>query len=50
MRETHTPGRTVRIPEDVWKAAQARAAERGETMTAVIERALKRYIRQPPRK
>lgn len=45
-----TPHRTVRIGDPVWLPAQAIAAARGETMTAVIERALRRYINQhtPP--
>lgn len=38
-----TPIRTVRVPDDVWQAAQATAAEKGETVSAVIVRALKRY-------
>ena len=38
-----TPRRTVRVPDDVWKAAQDKAAEKGETVTDVIVRALKRY-------
>ncbi len=37
------PIRTVRVPDDVWHAAQAKAAERGESVSAVIVRALKRY-------
>lgn len=44
----HTPIRTVRVPDDTWKAAQERAAERGETVSAVVVRALERYIRQHP--
>lgn len=40
-----TPLRAVRVPDEVWKAAQARAAEKGETVTDVILRALKRYGR-----
>lgn len=40
-----TPLRSMRIPDDVWAAAQKRAAERGETVTAVIVRALRRYGR-----
>ncbi len=38
-----TPIRTVRVPDDVWQSAQERAAEKGETVSAVIVRALKRY-------
>lgn len=40
-----TPLRSVRVPDDVWQAAQRRAAERGETVSAVIVRALRRYGR-----
>lgn len=39
------PVRTVRVPDDEWTAAQRRATERGETLTAVIRRALRRYAR-----
>ena len=45
-RETHTPPRSVRVPEDLWQAARARAAERGETVTDAIVRALERYVRR----
>ena len=40
-----TPQRTVRVPDDVWAAAKARAEQRGETVTDAIVRALKRYGR-----
>ena len=40
-----TPIRSVRIPDEEWRAAQERAAERGETVTDVIRRALERYAR-----
>ena len=43
MAET-TP-RAIRIPDDVWQAALAKAAERDETVTAVVLRALRRYIK-----
>ena len=39
-----TPIRNVRIPDHVWDRAKEIAAERGETLTAVIEQALRRYI------
>jgi predicted HicB family RNase H-like nuclease len=41
----HTPRRSVRVSEELWTAAQVKAAERGETVTDVIVRALKRYVR-----
>ena len=40
-----TPIRTFRIPDDLWLAAQERADERGESVTAVVIRALQRYVR-----
>ncbi|MGZ4521922.1 MAG: hypothetical protein ACXVXO_00680 [Mycobacteriaceae bacterium] len=40
-----TPHRTVRIEPTLWQAAQAKARERGETVTDVIRRALERYVR-----
>ena len=38
-----TPKRNIRVGQ-VWDEAAAIAAARGETMTAVIERALQRYV------
>lgn len=46
MRETHTPPRSVRIPDELWQAAKAKAAERGETVTDVIVKALERYVKR----
>ncbi len=40
-----TPIRSIRVPDDEWQAAQRRAAERGETVTDVIRRALRRYAK-----
>ena len=39
------PPRSVRVDPDLWAAAKARAAERGESVTDVIVRALRRYVR-----
>lgn len=39
------PARSVRVPDDLWHAAKERAAERGETVTDAIIRALRRYTR-----
>lgn len=39
-----TPARSVRVGVDLWAAAKAKAAERGETVTDVLVRALKRYV------
>lgn len=40
-----TPNRTIRVPTDLWDAVKVKAKERGETVTDVIIRALKRYLR-----
>ena len=39
------PLRSIRVPDDIWEAAQKVAAERGESVSEVIRRALKRYAR-----
>lgn len=45
MRE-HTPIRGVRVPDELWQAAQAKARERGEDVSAVIRAALERYVKR----
>lgn len=45
MKATHTPPRSVRIPDAVWQAAKAEAERRGETVTDAIVRFLRRYAR-----
>lgn len=40
-----TPKRSVRVPEELWRAVMEKAHRRGETVTEVIVRALKRYLR-----
>jgi hypothetical protein len=35
----------VRVPDDIWQAVKIKARDRGETITDVIIRALKRYLR-----
>ncbi len=44
-----TPVRNVRVPEQIWRAAQEKAAAEGRTMTDVIVAYLKRYVSTPPR-
>lgn len=44
---TNYPGtviRSIRIPDDIWEPAQARAAADGTTVTAVVITHLKTYI------
>jgi predicted CopG family antitoxin len=38
-----TPLRSFRIPDDVYKTAQVKAAEKGESVSDVVRRALERY-------
>lgn len=38
--------RTVKAPDELWEAAQAKAAERGETVSDVIRRSLERYAKR----
>lgn len=40
------PARAVRVEDDLWQAVQAKAAERDETVSDVIRRALERYVRR----
>lgn len=42
-----TPRRTIRVPDHLWDAAVAKAAERGETVSDAIRRALERYVKRP---
>lgn len=44
--QPRTPARAVRVGP-LWDVAKAKAADRGETMTAVIIRALREYVAAP---
>lgn len=41
-----TPMRGFRIPTDLYKAAQAKAASEGRTVTDVVRHALARYVKE----
>lgn len=43
-----TPNRTIRVSDELWEAARRVAADRGETVTDVVRRALERYVREHP--
>jgi hypothetical protein len=45
-----TPNRAVRIADEVWLPALAKARSEGRTLTEVIVSYLRRYIAAPPRK
>ena len=40
-----TPTRTIRVSNELWSAAKAKAAEDGRTVTDVIVTALKEYTK-----
>lgn len=42
-----TPLRSFRIPDEVYRAAQAKAAEKGESVSDVVRKALERYVKRP---
>lgn len=47
MADRHaTPHLTVRVDPALRDAAKAKAAERGETLSDVIRRALERYVKR----
>lgn len=40
------PHRTIRVPDEEWRAAQEVARQRGETLSQVIRDALARYVKR----
>lgn len=40
-----TPKHGVRVPDDLWQAVKVKAKAQGETVTEVILRALRSYLR-----
>ena len=41
-----TPMRAIRVPDELWKAAQEIARERGETLSDVIRDGLTQYVKR----
>lgn len=41
-----TPNRVFRIPDELYRAAQDVAAERGESLSEVVRAALERYVKR----
>lgn len=59
MTAVHTPGtlrrvpnqpkttiRGIRVPDELWEAAKAKAAARGEDVSTVVRAALERYVKR----
>ena len=42
-----TPRVSVRVPPELWQAAQAKAAARGTSVSAKIVRFLERWVKRP---
>ena len=42
-----TQHHAIRIPDDLWAAARARAVERGDHLSEVIRDALRAYVADP---
>lgn len=42
-----TTARAIRIPDDLWAAALAKAEERGDTVSEIVRKALERYVKRP---
>ena len=47
MKPTHTPPRSVRVPDEVWQRAKEEAERRGETVSDAVVRFLRRYGKTP---
>lgn len=45
-----TPLRNLRVPDDLWQAALAKARAEGRSLTEVLIAYLRRYVSTPPRK
>ncbi len=45
MPKRPMPNRVIRVPDELWKAAQAKADERGETLSEAIRKFLRRYVK-----
>lgn len=41
-----TPARAVRVPDDLWNAARAKADSRGDSLSQIIREALRRYVQK----
>lgn len=45
MPNAKMPLRAIRVPDELWRAAQSKAAEKGESVSDVLRRALERYVK-----
>lgn len=45
-----TPLRAIRVPDELWQAAQAEAAANGESVSDVVRHALELYVKRGRKK
>ncbi len=45
-----TPRRTIRVPDELWRAASERAKADGQDLSAVIRAYLEKYASEKPKK
>jgi hypothetical protein len=45
MSKEPMKSRVIRMPDGLWRAAQKRADERGETVSQAVRKFLERYVR-----
>jgi predicted HicB family RNase H-like nuclease len=41
-----TPQRAIRVPDELWKSAQAIAKRQGESLSEVVREALAEYVKR----
>lgn len=46
----NTTPRAIRVPDELWRAALARAQQDGTSVTAVVVEALRAFVMTPPRR
>lgn len=47
MSKDRTPLRAIRVDDELWKAAQAKAEAEARTVSDVIREALRKYVKRP---
>lgn len=42
-----TPNRVIRVDDELWRAAQAKAEAEARTVSDVVREALRKYVKRP---
>jgi predicted transcriptional regulator len=48
-KQPKTPVRGIRVPDDLWNAARAKASARSDSLSQVIREALRKYVQTEER-